>query len=412
MVDLGVFGEDFTGNAQFVSDDGNVVAGSAFVSPYTQHAFRWTKETGMVDLGTLRKTNPELGVSVATALSRDGSTIVGYSDTDVPGQTAAFIYRTKMENLENFLGSYDWLANNTDMAITQTQWRMGGLLDVDHPIAPGQTSYVGLAGVARSTQAATNDIDYSGSTLMLSVARAVGPKLTVGATLADSGKNTQRPNFKLLGGTSLAVRADYVADPGSRQGLQLRAALAVSQEDNDITRGVGLQDVDWTTGQAKLDSTAARLGVGYTFLAKQGWRITPNADVTRHQTRREAYKAQGLNVLDRYDELNISATYLNLGVTAQTRLARNGSMTLGLGVEGDIEADRAVITGSNEVFGYEVGTNRSATNKRNEIRPNAFAAYSLRLNAKSAIGVTARVSKPVFGDELQNEIGVRYGVSF
>ena len=67
-------------NVVDVSDDGQVVVGTAFppsgTPPGTSiEAFRWTATTGVQLLGTL----PGEPISLATAVSADGSTIVGYS---------------------------------------------------------------------------------------------------------------------------------------------------------------------------------------------------------------------------------------------------------------------------------------------------------------------------------------------
>lgn len=74
---LGNLGFGGLGSAQDVNADGTVVVGhtSTLVG---NEAFRWTSATGMAGLGYLQSTDRE---SVALAVSADGGTIVGYSET-------------------------------------------------------------------------------------------------------------------------------------------------------------------------------------------------------------------------------------------------------------------------------------------------------------------------------------------
>jgi probable HAF family extracellular repeat protein len=66
------------GTANGVSDDGSVVVGGSNLGSGPE-AYRWSQGTGMVGLGDL----PTGGfMSEATAISGDGSVIVGYSDSD------------------------------------------------------------------------------------------------------------------------------------------------------------------------------------------------------------------------------------------------------------------------------------------------------------------------------------------
>lgn len=59
-----------------ISGDGRTIVGLASVADGMNHAFAWTSESGMVDLGLLPG---DLGSSVATAVSCDGSVIAGTS---------------------------------------------------------------------------------------------------------------------------------------------------------------------------------------------------------------------------------------------------------------------------------------------------------------------------------------------
>jgi probable HAF family extracellular repeat protein len=66
-------GGNFRSEANAISSDGTIVVGRSRTgpNPSEDEAFRWTRETGMVSLGTIGKT------SNAIAISADGTTIVG-----------------------------------------------------------------------------------------------------------------------------------------------------------------------------------------------------------------------------------------------------------------------------------------------------------------------------------------------
>lgn len=68
-----------------ISNDGSVIAGTAWYGTGAlqarNQAFRWTESTGTVGLGSL----PDRVSSHATGMSGDGSTIVGTSESSLPG---------------------------------------------------------------------------------------------------------------------------------------------------------------------------------------------------------------------------------------------------------------------------------------------------------------------------------------
>jgi len=71
--------------AYAVSADGSVIVGESRSATAQDHeAFRWTKEEGMVGLGFLEPVEPIFAYSGATAVSADGSVIVGYSASPLP----------------------------------------------------------------------------------------------------------------------------------------------------------------------------------------------------------------------------------------------------------------------------------------------------------------------------------------
>lgn len=113
MVDLGTVSSDNLGDssASAVSADGSVVIGTAEIDAsyaigYTteafqrrqERAFRWDEASGqMIDLGTLREDNR--GHSTAIAISADGSVVVGHSSTE---RSTSIFPRTDFDERQAF----------------------------------------------------------------------------------------------------------------------------------------------------------------------------------------------------------------------------------------------------------------------------------------------------------------------
>ncbi len=91
--DLGTIGTWPESYAQGVSGDGSVVVGHVQTvlgpNPTLGRAFRWNASGGMQDLGLTSTTHI---YSEATAVSRDGTTIVGHSQSS-GGRSDAFVWR-------------------------------------------------------------------------------------------------------------------------------------------------------------------------------------------------------------------------------------------------------------------------------------------------------------------------------
>lgn len=97
---LGALGPD--GSAATASSaDGSVVVGWTSVPGSARHAFRWTQETGMVDLGALGGAG-----SLAAAVSADGRVVVGQAHSEI-GEWRAFRWVDgTMQNLGTLGGTW------------------------------------------------------------------------------------------------------------------------------------------------------------------------------------------------------------------------------------------------------------------------------------------------------------------
>lgn len=102
-------GGDFSSTASAISADGQVVVGASAVG-FSTHAFAWTSESGMIDLGVVAGSSS----SGAQDVSGDGSVIVGQSDS-----ARAFIWDQAhgMRDLQ--------LVISQEYGIDLTGWRLG-----------------------------------------------------------------------------------------------------------------------------------------------------------------------------------------------------------------------------------------------------------------------------------------------
>lgn len=89
-----------TSEAWQISGDGRTIVGLASVADGMNHAFAWTSESGMVDLGLLPG---DLGSSVATAVSFDGSIIAGTSGWFTSNRAFLWTSATGLVDLREYL---------------------------------------------------------------------------------------------------------------------------------------------------------------------------------------------------------------------------------------------------------------------------------------------------------------------
>jgi len=94
-VDLGDLpGGNYNSYAKAISADGQVIVGYGSSAYCNDEAYRWSESGGMVGLGFLW-TYEGLGASQATDTNGDGSIVVGYGVTDLYGTRAPFIWDEK-----------------------------------------------------------------------------------------------------------------------------------------------------------------------------------------------------------------------------------------------------------------------------------------------------------------------------
>ena len=410
MQDLGDLTASGTGwsAARAVSADGSVVVGRAdYGSGASSHAFRWSSESGMQDLGDL--TASGTGWSYAKEVSADGRTVVGLSSTDYGYVTRAFIYRTSMQDFSNLLSSLPKLAADKELAAAQQQMRMARLLQTQ--------CATGKSGV--SCLKVTGSFDAAGADAGIGRRQQTQGVVTLGYGLSEQW--TWGGNL-LLGHASLRHSA---VDPDSTYGLggwlaysqsgqagngwQVQASVGYSKQNNTITRGQGLSNVELVSGAANLNALAARVALGFGMRHANGWLVTPEVALTQQHSKFAAYDEAHGDFRASYQKASLKATVLGFGVTAQKAVGSKTQLRLAAGLEQDLSVQRMKFSGISDMPGAEAFNLQSALNRK-ALRPYVSAGYVYHLDAASAVDIGAE--RDAFSSEFNLGLSVSYSKFF
>jgi probable HAF family extracellular repeat protein len=418
MQSLGTLTSDGSGFswAFGINDDGAVVVGYGTTDSGDTQAFRWVEDGDagvaanpqMERLGTLRSDGT--GFSRAYDVSADGSVVVGEAETD-DGTIRAFIWRTEMQDFENLIGSIPVLTNDTEIAVAQQQAVVGRLMD-ETCLAEDDQSCLRVGGwLTNIGSTASQDIGRRTSGVAtLTYGRGLDGQTTVGGTLSMSGSSLSSNGFDMGTGVGFSLWSEYSEGGLARTGWQAGAAVGWGRESGSITRGRGLENVMLATGDASLETVGARATIGYGF-QQQDWLITPSATLAHFRTSRSAYTETGADFNASYDALSLQRTTATLAIAGERSVAEQGILSLGVGVEHDLSADRATLTGTSTIPGMEtfaVGSNL----ERHRTRGFLDAGYTHDLGDNRTISGSLRVGQAAFGSAPQVSLGVHYGVRF
>jgi probable HAF family extracellular repeat protein len=417
MRDLGTLRSDNFGGsvARAVSADGAVVVGEADtdVGSRNQRAFRWDTDTGVMrDLGSLRSDN--FGVSSASAVSADGAVVVGVSETDVQGfgGNRAFIWRTQMQDLENLMLSFPAPANDTAIAVAQQQGTVGQLASWTCLAETGASCMRTSLISSNTGSTASDDIGSSSSpTGLISYGYGVSDGWTLGGTLSLGSTSLNHNGFEMGSNLGAALRGSYSEGHSARTGWQGEVALGYGRASGDIIRGRGLDNVLLSTGQADMDTRLARASLGYGINQAQGWLLTPTLGITNTRTTRGAYTETGGDFNASYDSLSIDRTSMDLSLSAGTAINDVSRLTLTGGLERDLNADRAVLTGTSDMPGMETFTIGSALDRRDTRR--FFATeYAYDISETQTLSGSLKVGQTVYGSKPQVGLGISFDMKF
>lgn len=418
MQSLGTLTDDGSGfsYAYGVNDDGTVVVGYGTTDSGDAQAFRWVEDSDagvaanpqMEGLGSLRSDGT--GISRAWDVSADGSVVVGEAETD-DGTIRAFIWRTEMQDFENVIDSFPGITNDTEIAVAQQQAIVGRLID-DTCLAEDDQSCLRVGGwLANTSSTASQDIgSRTSGVATLTYGRGLDGQTTVGGTLSVSGSSLSANGFDMGAGVGFSLWSEYSEGGLARTGWQAGAAIGWGRESGSITRGRGLENVMLATGDASLETFGARATIGYGF-QQQDWLITPSATLAHFRTSRSAYIETGADFNASYDALSMQRTTATLAISGERSVSEQGILSLGVGVEHDLSADRVTLTGASTIPGMETFAVGS-TLERHRTRGFLDAGYTHDLGDNRTISGSLRVGQAAFGSAPQVSLGVHYGVRF
>jgi hypothetical protein len=203
---------------------------------------------------------------------------------------------------------------------------------------------------------------------------------------------------------------EYSETGKARTGLQFSGALGYSRTEGEITRGRLLTDVVLASGSSTVETRAVSVKLGY-GLQQDGWLVTPGLGVAHYSSTRAAYTETGGAFNASYDEMGTTRTVATLGISGDISIGEQGRLTLGVGVDHEINPERPRLTGTSDIPGLETFDIGSTFNPN---RTCAFVAtgYSHDFGNGSSISGDLRLGHAVYGTTPSVGVGVSYGLRF
>lgn len=407
MQDLGTLASGNAGSSftSAMNASGSTIVGQADTDAGYSHAFRWTSG-GMQDLGTLGG-----NTSNATGVSSDGSVVVGYSETAVPGQTHAFIWKTKLQDLTNIRSSFIDQANSTAVVLDDQAGRVKSWAQDHCTIADG-ADYCVRATLGAETGATDAAGRQTYGVALLSFGKAFGPQVTAGGTLALGGMgNSGNSTVASSSMTGIGLWAEYSEGDSKKTGLQASAHLGWGQSDISVRRGVGLSNVQVTVGETTVDTAVVSAKLGY-GLERGDWLLTPSMAITHVRTRQDAYVESASALFPAsYDRQTVQSTYATLALSGERKISDKNRLRLEAGIEADIAYDKVMLTGTTTLPGSGVLA-AGQTLKRNEIRPYIGVDFMRDIDPRHTVSIGATIGSPAYGSTPEVGLRVSYNISF
>ncbi|WP_127812237.1 autotransporter domain-containing protein [Bordetella avium] len=395
-------------DATAISADGSTVVGVAdynlTAGGVGRHAFRWTR-AGMQDLGDF--TTDQQGYSDARAVSADGRTVVGTAANDA-GTLRAFIYRTTMQDYGNLIGSLSKVGADKELAAARQQLGMQRLLETRCEVGEAGRNCLKVTG-SFDAVGADGDIGRRQQTQgIITVGRGFSEQWTVGGSLSLVNSSLRDNAVDPKNAYGLSSWVSYSESGRAAQGWQMQATVGYAKQNNTITRGHGIENVQLVHGSSKLDTVAARIALGYGIQPAQGWTLTPELALTQQHSKFAAYNETQGDFTAAYKKASLNTTVLSAGLNAKTAINSMSALRLALGLEQDLNVNRMKLPGVSDIPGAESFDLDSGL-KRKELRPYASAGYSYQLNAQGLVFADVGVMRDAFSSKPN--VGVRIGYS-
>ncbi len=232
--------------ARAASFDGSVIVGQS-----GQRAFRWTQDTGMVDLGTFADDN--LGFASAWGVSDDGSTVVGTAATNSGFDVFRWKVGVGLQNEGYFDGG--GIASGGNAFVATDIRPGGGLVGLRVKDGEGATDLGVISGLYNIT--APHAITADASRVVGDCYFSNTPDAQGEAFLWVEGEGIR--SLGDLGGGGMVSRANDISDDGR----------VIVGSGTDLQ---GRQGVVWIDGGVALRAHDFLLGLGISGL--EGWRLT------------------------------------------------------------------------------------------------------------------------------------------
>lgn len=231
---------------------------------------------------------------------------------------------------------------------------------------------------------------------MLSYGRGVGDQVTLGATLAAYSVSLHDSGFDLDTSYAVSLWAEYGSEG---PGLKAGAAIGMVRGSAEITRGLGVENIVPSTGKADVETVGFRATLGY-GIQTQDWLLTPSVTLSHIKTTRDAYDETGIGFNAEYDKLSVSRTSLTLALDARYDLSEQSALLFGLGVEHDLSADQATLTGTSDLPGM-LALDVGSPLERRETRGFASIGYQHDMGNGMAFSGVVQAGQSAYGDAVQ-----------
>jgi probable HAF family extracellular repeat protein len=378
MTGLGFLG-GLSSTAYGVSADGSVIVGESKNALNKTRAFKYANGI-MTDLGVLGGTS--YTSSRAFGVSPDGLVIVGESTT-ASGTTHAFVYGAWANG-----GLVD--VDNTYSAIAANGYQLNALLNAqntalavnlnsDCTVYDAHNVCVSVGG--RYTNVGSPTVSQTAANIQLGY--RFSPSFRAGVFLDQSIHNNAPSNYSVKNSQPLAGLFAVYSPSGTHLGVQVKASVAYSHKDVDITRP-SLAFTEAGQGSTAMTTQGAQLETAYGFAVNDSWVASPLAGIRATSVVRNGYtETVGALFPVTYNSATRTGTTAYVGAKVMGYVTPKMTVGVSAGVERDLNSNISDNSGSI----YYLGAYSLAAPDMSETRHfvAANADYSFEKNQRVSL---------------------------
>ena len=413
MIRLGFLPNHEGSVAKDVSSDGKIVVGFSYSGNLDRFtAFRWTKNSGMNSLGVLNGYTE----SAAYATNDDGSIVLGASFNQGDDVQRPFIWRQTssvegiMEDYKNLITSFPVLANDSAVAQAEQQLSVGQMMSQNGFAGAGQTVMSARTEGQRTDKNPTRIGARNNSLASVSLGRGISDNFTLGATVSAQRSSMRNNAFDMGTGYGTAIWGTYNENPEMNTGIQMSGSIGYMRANGDVARGRLLTDVAVATGKARVETRAAQINLGY-GISHDDWLVTPNFGLAYYDTRRSSYSENGPTFNANYNAMRTHRTVASLGVDGDYALSDQRTISLGLGVDHELNTKSPSLSGTSDIPGLAT-FNIDSNFTPNRTRPFGKVGYTHQFENGATVGGDLRVGRAVYGSTSSVGFGLTLNMLF